>query len=134
MGAIHSTKIPTCPTGKSGPPQKVDQFFRNFSGWTGWTGNLGEDKTWSMGPLFGPGPWNTFLDRVHGPPVMDRVHGHFFKFLLACVAGVKRGRGNLGARGRKERNLSSLLPRAWSHALIPFPFPFERLPRRLNFY
>ena len=34
MGAIHSTKIPTSPTGKSGPPQKVDPFFRNFSGWT----------------------------------------------------------------------------------------------------
>ena len=29
-GAIHSTKIPT---GKSGPPQKMDQFFGNFSGW-----------------------------------------------------------------------------------------------------
>ena len=27
---------------------------------------------------------------------------------------------------------SSLLPRAWSRALIPFPFPFERLPRRLG--
>jgi len=26
---------------------------------------------------------------------------------------------------------SFLLPRAWSRALIPFPFPFERLPRRL---
>ena len=26
---------------------------------------------------------------------------------------------------------SSLLPRARSRALIPFPFPFERLPRRL---
>ena len=34
LGAIHSTKIPTGPTGKSGPPQKVDQFFRNFFGWT----------------------------------------------------------------------------------------------------
>ena len=33
-GAIHSTKIPDVPTGKSGPPQKVDPFFRNFSGWT----------------------------------------------------------------------------------------------------
>ena len=32
--AIHSTKIPTGPTGKSGPPQKVGPFFRNFSGWT----------------------------------------------------------------------------------------------------
>ena len=34
MGAIHSTKIQTGPTGKRGPPQKVDQFFRNFSSWT----------------------------------------------------------------------------------------------------
>ena len=33
-GAIHSTKIPTGSNGKSGPPQKVDQLFRNFSGWT----------------------------------------------------------------------------------------------------
>ena len=33
-GAIHSIKIPTGPTGKSGPPQKVDPFFRNFSSWT----------------------------------------------------------------------------------------------------
>ena len=24
--------------------------------------------------------------------------------------------------------------RAWSRALIPFPFPFERLPRRLHFF
>ena len=24
----------TGPTGKRGPPQKVDHFFRNFSGWT----------------------------------------------------------------------------------------------------
>ena len=34
LSAIHSTKIPTGPTGKSGPRQKEDQFFRNFSGWT----------------------------------------------------------------------------------------------------
>ena len=27
---------------------------------------------------------------------------------------------------------SSPLPRAWSCALIPFPFPFERLPRKLS--
>ena len=33
-GAIHSTKIQTGPTRKRGPPQKVDQFFQNFSGWT----------------------------------------------------------------------------------------------------
>ena len=34
LGAIHSTKIPTGPTGKRGPPQKVDPFFRNFPAWT----------------------------------------------------------------------------------------------------
>ena len=34
----------------------------------------------SMDPLFGPGPWTTFMDRVHGPPVMDQVHGQFFLF------------------------------------------------------
>ena len=42
----------------------------------------GEDKTWTRGPwtptLAGPGPWTTFMDRIHGPPVMDWVHGHFF--------------------------------------------------------
>ena len=44
----------------------------------------------------------------------------------ACVAGVKRGRGsgNLGLRKHAGRG-----PRVWSRALIPFPFPFERLPR-----
>ena len=41
MGAIHSTKIQTGPTGKRGPPQKVDPFFRNFSGWTEISGNFG---------------------------------------------------------------------------------------------
>ena len=48
------------------------------------------------------------------------------------------GKGVLGARetgGACVASLqafpSSLLPHAWSRALIPFPFPFERLPRRL---
>ena len=48
------------------------------------------------------------------------------------------GKGVLGARetgGACVASLqafpSSLLPRTWSRALIPFPFPFERLPRRL---
>ena len=56
-GAIHSTKIPTGPTGKSGPPQKVDQFFRNFSGWTEpihWVLDRNFRKFWFNGsrPLF----------------------------------------------------------------------------------
>ena len=36
----------------------------------------GEDKIWTRGPWtshLGPGPWTTIMDRVHGPPVMDRV-------------------------------------------------------------
>ena len=39
----------------------------------------------SMDPLFGPGPWTTFMDRVHGPPVMDQVHGQFIFFFLKKV-------------------------------------------------
>ena len=54
LGTIHSTKIPT---GKSGPPQKVDPFFRNFSGWTEpihWVLDLNFQKFWLNGsrPLF----------------------------------------------------------------------------------
>ena len=30
VGAIHSTKIPTGPTGKSGPPQRWTSFFQTF--------------------------------------------------------------------------------------------------------
>ena len=46
------------------------------------------------------------------------------------VLGARETRG--GARGVKERKPVPLLPRAWSRALIPFTFPFERLPRRLQ--
>ena len=42
------------------------------------------------------------------------------------MAGVKRGRGNLGARGRKETKAFSL-----ARPNSPFPFPFYRLTRRL---
>ena len=51
-GAIHSTKIQTGPTGKRGPPQKVDQFFRNFSGWTEpihWVSDRNFRKLWLNG-------------------------------------------------------------------------------------
>ena len=33
----------------------------------------------AMDPHLGPGPWTTFMDQVHRPPVMDRVRGQFFK-------------------------------------------------------
>ena len=51
-GVIHSTKIQTGPTWKSGPPQKVDQFFRNFSGWT-------EPINWVL-------DWNFGIFRLNG--------------------------------------------------------------------
>ena len=35
----------------------------------------GEDNTWTH---FGLGSWTIFMDSVHGPTVMDSVHGHFF--------------------------------------------------------
>ena len=49
MGVIHSTKHQTGATGKSGSPQKVDQFFETFpvgpnrstEFWTEITGNFG---------------------------------------------------------------------------------------------
>ena len=53
--AIHLTKIQTGPTEKRGPPQKVDQFFRNFS-WVGpnrsielWTEISGNFRVRSIG-------------------------------------------------------------------------------------
>ena len=57
LGAIHSTKIPTGPTEKRGPPQRVDPFFRNFSGWTEpihWVLDRNFRKFWLNGsrPLF----------------------------------------------------------------------------------
>ena len=57
LGAIHSTKIPTGPTRKREPPQKVDPFFRNFSGWTEpihWVLDRNFRKVWLNGsrPLF----------------------------------------------------------------------------------
>ena len=42
---IHSSKIQTSLTMKTDPPQKVDQFFRNFSAWT-------EPDPLSFGPKF----------------------------------------------------------------------------------
>ena len=53
----------------------------------------GEDKTWTRGlwdPYFGPGPWTTFMDRVHGPPVMDRIHGHYFQIMSAKILDLTR--------------------------------------------
>ena len=79
-GAIHSTKMQTGPTGKRGPSQKVDQFFRNFSGWTEpihWVLDRNVRKFW----LNGSRPWSynylkTFGSRFRrglspGPPAQN---------------------------------------------------------------
>ena len=62
VGAIHSTKIQTGPTGKRGPPQKVDQFFRNFSGWT-------EPTHWVLDRNFR----KFWLNRSRPVPVLDTL-------------------------------------------------------------
>ena len=76
-------------------------------------------------------PHTPFCEETNGGVAKYRLFAEQTSDALACVVGVKRGRGrgmgNLGARGSQE----SLLPRAWSRALIVFPFPFEPLPRRL---
>ena len=70
LGAIHSTKIPTGPTGKRRPPQKVDPFFRNFSGWTEpilWVLDRNFRKVWLNGspPPTPPISWLALVSRFH---------------------------------------------------------------------
>ena len=45
------------------------------AGSNGWEQNVDQG---SMDTYFGPGPWTNFKDWVHGPLVMDRVHGYLF--------------------------------------------------------
>ena len=44
------------------------------------------------GPLFGPDPWTTFMDRVHGPHVKDQVHGQFFFYSYKKVLHQVHGK------------------------------------------
>ena len=91
MGAIHSTKIPTGPTGKNGPPQKVDPFFRNFSGWTElihWVLDRNFRKFWLNGsrPMF----WGVLLKasprpRARDSPVAQRPSPDFPQFFCPAV-------------------------------------------------
>ena len=50
----------------------------------------------------------------------------YFFYFFNLVGGMAKTMASLQAFP------SSLLPRAWYRALTPFPFPFERLPRRLT--
>ena len=101
LGAIHSTNIPTAPTGKSGPPQKMDQFFRNFSGWTEpihWVSDRNFRKFWLNGSLALP-PWVICLSRSVGgggwgqayklmsiyPKESQRIPLFFFGWGVVCL-------------------------------------------------
>ena len=82
-GAIHSTKIPTGPTEKRGPPQKVDPFFRNFSGWA-------EPIHWVLaGALFGPKFPESLVEWI-APRVYGWVYDLFANVLsrFACELGL----------------------------------------------
>ena len=100
MGAIHSTKIPTGQTGKSGPPQKVDPFFETFpvgpnrsiEFWTEIFGNFGwMDRALCIGLQFhrrvrkdvtGRETWKILETRdkgYHDCPLSPSVSVKFYK-------------------------------------------------------
>ena len=57
--------------------------------------------------------------------------GLSYFLLFQLVHLIHKSRFSL--RGRRLKGMGKgNFPRAWSRALIPFPFPFERLPRRLE--
>ena len=51
-------------------------------------------------------------------------------FTVACVAGVRKGRGRELGRETTRAPRVSLAPKT-PFPKAPFPFPFKRLPRRL---
>ena len=88
-GAIHSTKIQTGPTGKRGPPQKVDLFFRSFSGWTEpihWVLDRNFRKFW----LNRSCPTASTGGRTSNQGLQDRVltHGHPFNIPALILSTI----------------------------------------------
>ena len=88
-GAIHSTKIQSGPTGKRGPPQKVDLFFRNFSCWTEpihWVLDRNFRKFW----LNRSRPTASTGGRTSNQGLQDRVltHGHPFNIPALILSTV----------------------------------------------
>ena len=63
MGTIQLTKIPTSSTGKSGPPQKVDQFFLKLF-------RLDQTDPSSFGPNF----WTFWLNGTR--PICSKHFQH----------------------------------------------------------
>ena len=68
VGAINSTKIPTGPTWKSGPPQKVDPVFRNFS--------VGPNRSLRFGPKFPEILVEWIAPRINGSRHVARSNGN----------------------------------------------------------
>ena len=60
----------------------------------------------STDPLFGPGPWTTFMDQVHGPPVMHQVYGQFFNFYKKVLSP---GPWTLKNRNSAQKNFDETL-------------------------
>ena len=72
--------------------------------------------------------------------LLGKCNGNtYFQTIQRCAYSLPRrrykgtGKGEFGRTGEKVKRKfsSSLLPRARSRALIPFPFPFQRPPCRL---
>ena len=67
------------------------------------------------------------LEYVHrGQSYLTASHSHLCFFLFSFFLISWRNGGNNGFLAG-----APLLPRAWSRALIAFPFPFESLPRKI---
>ena len=77
---------------------------RKVSGLQSTKREAGEDKTWTRGP------WTTFMDRVHGPPVMDRV-------ILGDPGAVSRAGRKGATKVFKHRRKSPWVP------TLTGPFP-----------
>ena len=92
-GRDQFNQIQTGPTGRSGSPQKVDQFFRNFSGWTEpihWILDRNFRKFW----LNGSRPRSTFAAKSALFPsddidfAMCPFRGNSFICLMSCDVEV----------------------------------------------
>ena len=72
-GTVHFDR--TGPTEKSGPPRKVDSFFRNFSGWTELIHSVLDRNFWKFW-LNGLRPVSTETDRTNSCKKYKQVHVH----------------------------------------------------------
>ena len=103
--------------GKSGPPQKVDPFFRNFSGWTKpihWVLDRNFRKFWLNGLRPVPSDrWGGLGPvTINGPVRAGKA--------VAWVSGVSGGKGERWKRKRERAEGEKLFS--------PFPLPHLKSP------